>query len=84
MTNYGMGGVSSGEFFARFEMLNQAVRPAYAVLPGWAFNNRVTDVSADQAAMDIFFPRLLASLDLCALHGIRPIIMTRSRGMRSR
>ena len=76
MANRGMGGLQSEEFFARFETLIQAVRPGYAVLPGWAFNDYVPDGSAYRLATNVFYARLLAALELCSVHGIVPVAMT--------
>lgn len=55
MTNCAVGGLGSEEFFARFEAMLQAVRPSYAVLPGWTFNDSIGETKADQAAIDILF-----------------------------
>jgi hypothetical protein len=76
MTNCAVGGLGSGEFFARFESLMQAVRPSYTVLPGWTFNDTTGAVKADQTAMNIFFARLLSAAEMCEVNGILPIILT--------
>ena len=76
MTNSAVGGLGSEEFFARFEALIGAVRPSYAVLPGWTFNDATGGVKSDQAAMNIFFARLLNAVELCEANGILPVILT--------
>jgi hypothetical protein len=76
MTNCAVGGLSSEEFFTRFEMLIEAVRPSYAVLPGWTFNDSTGAVKGDQAAIDLFFARLLSAVETCETHGILPVILT--------
>lgn len=76
MTNCAVGGLASEEFFARFQALITAVQPSYAVLPGWTFNDKTGDVKADQTAMDIFFARLLNTMEMCEANGIQPVVLT--------
>ena len=76
MTNCAVGGLGSESFFARWEALLNAVRPSYALLPGWTFNDETGDVKADQTAMDLFFARLLNAAEICEARGILPIILT--------
>lgn len=75
-TNCAVGGLGSDEFFARFESLIPAVRPSYAVLPGWTFNDRSGSVKADQAAMDVFLARLLSTIETCQANNVLPIVLT--------
>jgi hypothetical protein len=68
--------MGSEEFFARFEALLPAVRPSYAALPGWTYNDKTGDIKADQTAAELFLARLLSAIELCEANGIIPIIFT--------
>jgi len=76
MVNCAVGGLTSARFFARLEALLPAVRPSYAVLPGWTFNDRSGEVDADEAAMRLFHARLLLAIEACRRHGALPIVLT--------
>jgi hypothetical protein len=53
-----------------------SVRPSYAVLPGWSYNDRSGPVHADQSAISRFTARLIQSGELCRDHGVEPIFLT--------
>ncbi len=76
MVNCALGGLGSEVFFARFETLIDAVRPSYALLPGWTYNDPSNGIYADRVAMDVFLARLINAVELCRTRGILPIILT--------
>ena len=76
MCNCGMGGLTSSEFFARFETLIRAIQPSYAVLPGWTYNDANGSDRADQTAMNLFLARLIGTIETCEASGILPIVLT--------
>jgi hypothetical protein len=76
MVNCAVGGLSSPRFFARLDALLPIVRPSYAVLPGWTFNDRAGPEHAGQTVMALFLARLLASVERCRRLGVEPVILT--------
>jgi hypothetical protein len=76
MVNCAQGGLTSDIFFARFQTLIGAVRPGYALLPGWSYNDAPAGVHADKRATDIFLARLINTVELCHQVGTLPIILT--------
>ena len=76
MANCAVGGLPSAQFFARWQTLIEAVRPSYAVLQGWTYNDANGDIRADRAAMDIFLARLLGAAETATANGILPLILT--------
>jgi hypothetical protein len=76
MVNCAACGLTSEVFFARFETLISAVRPSYALLPGWTYNDAPRGVNADRHAADIFLARLIHAVELCRQAGTLPVILT--------
>jgi hypothetical protein len=76
MVNCAGGGLTSEQFFQRLEVLLGAVRPSFAVLPGWTFNDRTRGAPADSVAMERFLARAIRSAETCLAHGVTPIFLT--------
>jgi hypothetical protein len=76
VVNCAVGGLASEQFFPRLEELLRSVRPSFAVLPGWTYNDRSGSVSADSAAGDRFLARAIRAAQCCAEHGVHPIFLT--------
>lgn len=70
------GGANSGLFFSALENVIPVARPSFVVLPGWTYNDVSDDVHANQAAVDVFFARLLMTAEKCTQHGATPIFLT--------
>jgi hypothetical protein len=54
------------------------VRPAFVMLPGWSYNDRVKETYASKAAEDILFARMILAADQVRSVGAVPIFMTRA------
>ena len=76
MVNCAAGGLSSWQFFPRLAELIGAVRPSFAILPGWTYNDRTGTTNADEGAADRFFAQLVQLCDFCSARGVTPIVMT--------
>ena len=76
MVNCAAGGLTSAQFFQRLDALLAPVRPSFAVLPGWTYNDRNGAAHADAEAMRPFFGRLLRAIETCTVHGVQPILLT--------
>jgi hypothetical protein len=70
------GGADSQWFFASLANVLPIARPGFVVLPGWTYNETTGAVHADQAANDIFFARLMATVETCNSQGAIPILLT--------
>ena len=70
------GGADSGRFFATLTNVLSAANPSFVVLPGWTYNEMSGPVYADQAAVDLFFARLLMAAEACGRNGAIPIFLT--------
>jgi hypothetical protein len=76
MVNCAVGGMTSEEFFCRFEGLVRDVSPSCAILPGWTFNDGTGVNQANRRQMELFIARLLLAIETCKSRGILPIILT--------
>jgi lysophospholipase L1-like esterase len=76
MVNCGVGGMTSRQFFSRLDALLPAVRPSYAVLPGWTFNDCSGKINADRRAMELFLARLVRAVEACLRNNVLPILLT--------
>lgn len=74
--NCAVGGSVSQQFFPYLQALIGHVNPSYVVLPGWTANETIGDVKADGACCDLFFGRLLQTVDVVRLNGAVPIWLT--------
>jgi hypothetical protein len=75
MVNCAFSGGRSWEFFPRFEDLLAAVRPSYAVLPGWTYND---NPGLDEGAVNSaeYLARLIMAIEQCRDADILPIVLT--------
>ena len=76
MVNCAVGGLTSRQFFPRMQELLTAVRPSFAVLPGWSYNDRTGPAHADEAAADVFLARLTCAAEACIDTGVKPVLLT--------
>jgi hypothetical protein len=76
VVNCAVGGLASDRFFPRFEALLSSVRPSFAVLPGWSFNDLKAAPQADDSAADRFMARTLHAIEACHDCGVHPILLT--------
>ena len=74
--NTAVGGLTSAQAFRRMMELIDEVRPSYAILPGWTYNDQTGDVRADRRAVETFFARLLMAIEQCEARGVLPVLMT--------
>ncbi len=76
LVNAAVGGLTSAQSFRRMLELIDEVQPAYAILPGWSYNDEVNGVRAGRTAMEQLFARLLMAIEHCEARGVQPVILT--------
>jgi hypothetical protein len=76
MVNCAVGGLTSWRFFPRMEVLLRAVRPSFAVLPGWSYNDGAKPRRAPDALATEFLVRLTKAVETCGENGVLPILLT--------
>ncbi|MDR3538214.1 MAG: hypothetical protein P4L71_17095 [Acetobacteraceae bacterium] len=74
--NCAVGGIASKEMFAHLDALLPAIRPTFAVLPGWTYNEVYAGVHASAEANGEFFFSLLQAAQKCRALGVKPIFLT--------
>jgi hypothetical protein len=70
------GGADSGWFFPSLAQVLPVAMPSFVVLPGWTYNEMSGAVHADQAAINLFFARLMMAAETCTGAGAIPIFLT--------
>lgn len=76
MVNCAQGGLTSPQFLQRLDPLLAPVRPSFAILPGWTYNDMSGDIHADAEALRPYLARLLRTVETCVAHGVQPILLT--------
>jgi len=74
--NCAVGGIASQEIFAHLDALLPEVRPTFAVLPGWTYNDLHAGVHIDPLANGVFLTTLLRAANQCRQNDIAPIFLT--------
>ena len=75
--NAAVGGIATTEIFSRLEALLPAIRPTFAVLPGWTYNEvDENGVHASPEANANFYSQLLRAAQTCKDNGVEPIFLT--------
>jgi SAM-dependent methyltransferase len=74
--NCAVGGMASQQMFARLDEMLPIVRPSFAVLPGWTYNEVYDGVHASQVANGVFLYRLSQALETCRKCGVLPIVLS--------
>jgi len=70
------GGATTNQIFLACNRVIKQVKPAFAVLPGWTFNDYSDAGSSDAFAGNSFLSHLIQSASLCRDAGTVPIFLT--------
>lgn len=70
------GGARSDQFFPAFLSLLPAIRPSFAVLPGWAYNDGARGEGPSRDDVNAFLARLIMATDACVVSNVLPILLT--------